>query len=55
MVICLGFAYSPADITATRWLLLQEIQVDFVFTFLVPAHLDSPRQNPESHKTVAVV
>jgi len=39
------FAYGPADATATHYLLLQEIQIGF--TFLVPAHLGSPRQNPQ--------
>jgi len=46
------FAYGPADITAAHCLLLQEIQIDFGFTFLVPAHPGSPGQNPESRKTV---
>ena len=41
------FAYDPADPTATHCLLLQEIQIGFGFTFLVPAHLGSPGQNPE--------
>jgi len=36
-------------------LLLQEIQIGLGFTFLVLAHLGSPRQNPESCKTVIVV
>jgi len=35
--------------------LLQEIQIGFGFTFLVPAYPDSPGQNPESHKMVVVV
>jgi len=35
--------------------LLQKIQIDFVFTFLVSAHPGSPGQNPESCKTVVVV
>jgi len=30
------FAYGPADATATHYLLLQYIQIDF--TFLLPAH-----------------
>ena len=49
------FAYGPVDPTATYCFLLQEIQIGFGFTFLVPAHLGSPRQNPESRKTVVVV
>jgi len=36
-------------------LLLQEIQIGFSFTFLLPAHQDSPGQNPESHKVDVVV
>ena len=32
------FAYGPADPIATHCLLLQEIQIGFGFTFLVPAH-----------------
>jgi len=36
-------------------LLLQEIQIGFGFTILVPAHPGSPGQNPDSRKTVAVV
>jgi len=47
-------AYGPADITATRCLLLQEIQIGFGFTFLVFAHPGSPRQKPDSHKMVIV-
>jgi len=34
---------------------LQETQIGFGFTFLVPAHPGSPGQNPESRKTVVVV
>jgi len=49
------FAYNPADPSATHCLLLQEIQIGFGFTFLVPAHPGSPGQNPESRKTVVVV
>jgi len=45
------FAYGPADPS----LLFQEIQIGFGFTFLVPAHLGSPRQNPESRKMVVGV
>jgi len=48
-------AYGPADTTATHCLLLQEIQIAFGFTFLVPAHPGTPGQNPESHKMVIVV
>jgi len=59
MVTCLGrgtdFVYGPADTTTTHCLLLQEIQIGFGFTFLVPAHLGSPGQNPESRKMVVVV
>ena len=36
------FAYDPADATATHYLLLQYIQIDF--TFLIPAHLGSHGQ-----------
>jgi len=36
----------------THCVLLQEIQIGFGFTFLVPAHLCGPGQNSESHKTV---
>jgi len=36
------FAYGPADATATHCLLLQEIQIGFGFTFLVPTHPGSP-------------
>jgi len=46
-------AGGPADATATHYLLLQEFQIGFGFTFLVPAHPGSPGQNPESRKTVA--
>ena len=45
------FPYGPTDPTATHCLLLQEIQIGFGFTFLVPAHPGSPGQNPESHNT----
>jgi len=48
------FAYGPADTTATHCLLLQEIQIGFGFTFLVPAYPGSPGQNPESHEMVVV-
>ena len=49
------FTYGPADTTATHCLLLQEIQIGFGFTFLVPAHPGNPWQNPEGCKTVIVV
>ena len=49
------FAYGPADATVTHCLLLQDIQIGFDFTFLVPADPGSPGQNPESCKTVVVV
>jgi len=56
VVICLGRgADLPADATATHCLLLQEIQIGFGFTFLVPAYPRSPGQNPESCKMVVVV
>ena len=48
-------SFLTMDLTATRCLFLQEIQIDFGFTFLVPAHSGSPGQNPQSHKTVVVV
>jgi len=44
------FAYGPADLTATHFLLLQKIQTGFGFTFLVLAHPGNPGQNPASHK-----
>jgi len=47
------FAYGPTDPIATHFLLLQEIQVGYDFTFLIQAHPVSPGQNPESCKTVA--
>jgi len=49
------FAHGPADATATHYLLLQEIQIGFGFTFLVPTHPGSPGQYPESHIMVVVV
>jgi len=49
------FAYGQADTIAIHSLLFQEIQIGFSFTFLVPAHPGSPRQNPESHKMLVVV
>jgi len=49
------FAYGPADPIAAHCLLLQEIQIGFGFTFLMPAHPGSPRQNPEGRKMVVVV
>jgi len=47
VVICLEwgadwFAYWFADAIATHYLLLQQIQIGF--TFLVPAHMESPGQ-----------
>jgi len=48
-------AYGPTYPSATHCLLLQEIQIGFGFTFLVPAHPGSPGKNPESCKTVVVV
>jgi len=53
-VMC-RFAYGPTDTSATHCVLLQEIQIGFGFTFLVPAHPGSPGQNPESRKTVLVL
>jgi len=52
MVICLE---RGADPTATHCLLLQEIQIGFGFTFLVPAYPGSSGQNQESHKMVVIV
>jgi len=49
------FPYGPADTTATHCILLQEIQIGFGFTFLVPAHPGNPRQNPDSCKMLVVV
>jgi len=43
------FAYIPADLIDTHCLLLQEMQVGFGFTFLVPAHPGSPGQNNKTH------
>jgi len=43
-------AYSPADATATHYLLLHYIQIGFNlpgFTFLVPAHPGGPGHIPE--------
>ena len=43
-------AYSPADATATHYLLLQSIQIGFNlpgFIFLEPAHQGGPGQIPE--------
>jgi len=48
------FAYGRADLIATHCLLLQEIQIGFGFTFLVPAYLASPGQNLEGHKMAVV-
>ena len=51
------FAYGPADATAT--LSLAPVSPDWFycpsFTFLVPAHPDSPGQSPGGHKMVVVV
>jgi len=56
MVICLERgAHLPANATATHCLLLQEIQIGFSFTFLVPPHPGSPGQNPEICKMVVVL
>jgi len=49
------FAYGSDNLTATHYLLLQEIQIGFGFTFLLSAHPASPGQNPENCKTVVVV
>jgi len=40
------FAYDPADLTATHYLLLQQIQIGFTGrpTFLVQAHSGGPGQ-----------
>ena len=48
------FAYGSSDPTATHCLLLEEIQIGFGFTFLIPAHPGSPWQNPENCKMVVV-
>jgi len=51
ILISPGFgAISPADATATHYLLLQQIQIGFNlpgFTFLVPDHLGGPGHIPE--------
>ena len=49
--------FGPANANATHSLLLQEIQIDFGFTFLAPAHPGGPGQKTikESHKIVMVV
>ena len=49
------FAYGVADPIATHFMLLQEIQIGFDFTFLVLAYLGSTRQNQEGCKMVVVV
>jgi len=51
------FAYGPANATATHSLAPVNPDLFYLlhFTFLVPAHLDSPRQNPQSCKTVVVL
>jgi len=54
--LILRFAYGPADASATA---IAPVNTDWFylpgFTFLVPAHPGSPRQNPESLETVVVV
>jgi len=45
-------ACSPADASATHYLLLQYLQIGF--TFLVPAHLGSPRQGAIKRVCVCV-
>jgi len=50
-------AYSPADATATHYLLLQQIQIGFNlpgFAFLVPAHPGGPGQIPEEQNNGCV-
>jgi len=52
VVVCMGcrLAYSPADATATHYLLLQKIQIGFNllgFTFLVPADPGGPGHIPD--------
>jgi len=52
VVVCMGcrLAYSPADATATHYLLLQLIQIGFNllgFTFLVPSDPDGPGHIPD--------
>jgi len=49
MQICI----CSADATATHCVLLQQIQIGFIF--LVPAHPGSPRHSQGGHKTVVVV
>ena len=50
------FAYGPADAIAIHYLLLQEIQIGFGFTFLVPAHQVVPDKiQSSSRKPVVVV
>jgi len=53
MVICLGRdadLHMPLSLTVSCF---SKIQIGF--TFLIPAHLGSPGQNPESRKIVVVV
>jgi len=62
MVMCLG---QGADLHMAQLMPLPSLSLDPVnpdwyiypagFTFLVPAHLGSPVQNPEGRKTVVVV
>jgi len=56
MVICLGQGEVQTCIWPTSLPLTVSCyknQIGFGFTFLVQAHLGSPGQNPESHKTAA--
>jgi len=58
MVICLGRGsdlHMAQLIPLPLTLLLQDIQIGFDFTFLLPAHLVSPGENPESRKMVVAV
>jgi len=55
--ILLYYSTDPTIFGGDVWhvrLLLQEIQIGFSFTFLVPAHPGSSGQNPDSCKTVVV-
>ena len=45
-------AYGPANATATHCLLVSKIQIGF--TFLVPAHLGSPRKRAVKRVCVCV-
>jgi len=58
MVICLGRGadlHMAQQILLLLTVLLQEIWIGSAFTFLVPAHPVSSRQNPEGHKMVVIV